>query len=144
LSPPSNEEVRKKMVQQLVNSNAQNQGDSFIRLLLKHPDQFHVHGDVTKAVLRAYYSFLWDASTVNDSSSVNSQLELQVLEGASNPKAFVEVHVENGKCLEDAVSVAPVLSLANLNLKANQSQNQRKQQLFVLYSDVVQAKRKVM
>ncbi|CEM23110.1 unnamed protein product [Vitrella brassicaformis CCMP3155] len=81
----------------------ENMGDSHLRLVLSHPEWYHIQStEVVKRVIRAFYTLLWD-----ESNPLSSTLLLEVLPGAPNPQAFVEV-VEGDQC--HRAKAAPLLA----------------------------------
>jgi hypothetical protein len=73
-------------------TEAENHGDSHIRLMLKQPDWFQLDSRLVPMVLRSFYSYLWQQN--EDTSSVlhrSPRLQLVVLRGEPSPQAFLEV-----------------------------------------------------
>jgi len=104
-SPP--EHVKKAgLLQRLV--EFENHGDSHIRLLLKQPEWFQLNKVLVPMVLRSFYSLLWQQHQDPSSPIFHApKLKLQVLNGESNPQAFLEV-VSEGLC--HGSGVAPLLT----------------------------------
>lgn len=84
-------------------ADVENQGDSHIRLLLKHPEWYHLNAALVPMVLRAFYSLLWDQVP---------HVTLLVMQGRSNPGAFVEIHT-NAQCENDGM--APMIDPQSLH-----------------------------
>lgn len=78
-----------------------NQGDSHFRLLLKRPDWYELHPELTPMVLKAFYTLLWQQNR-----ETPAKLQLRVLAGESDPQAFMEVSC-GGQCKQQAA--APML-----------------------------------
>jgi len=66
-------------------TEVENHGDSHIRLMLKQPEWFQLDERLVPMVLKSFYSRLW-----RDDASA-PRLQLRVLQGESNPQAFLEV-----------------------------------------------------
>lgn len=88
----------------------ENHGDSHIRLLLKQPEAYGLtqNSQLVPMVLKAYYNLLWEQNS-NPQSPLHAEpkLELVVLQGESNPSAFVEVSASE-VCQQDGL--APLLT----------------------------------
>eukprot|EP00397_Hematodinium_sp_SG-2012_P040464 GEMP01044345.1.p1 GENE.GEMP01044345.1~~GEMP01044345.1.p1 ORF type:complete len:351 (+),score=80.69 GEMP01044345.1:117-1169(+) len=88
-------------------TDAENQGDSHIRLLLKHPEWYHVDPQLVPMVVRAFYNLLWTRQAPH--------VSLLILQGNSNPSAFLEIST-NKKC--EAVGMAPIIDPRSLSGRA--------------------------
>merc|ERR1719160_2373742 len=70
----------------------ENQGDSHIRLMLKHPEWFQVSPQLVPMVLKSFYSLLWKQNQDPRSPLFHQdKLRLNVLSGTANPQAFLEI-----------------------------------------------------
>jgi len=92
-APP--EHVKENLLTHL--TEAENQGDSHIRLMLEHPEWYHLAPDLVPTVLRAFYGLLWNKEP---------HARLLLLQGESKPKAFIEVSA-NPQC--EKAGMAPLI-----------------------------------
>jgi hypothetical protein len=73
-------------------TEAENHGDSHIRLMLKSPDWFQLDERLVPMVLRSFYTSLWQQNEEENSPLHQSpRLQLVVLRGEPSPQAFLEV-----------------------------------------------------
>lgn len=89
-------------------TNVENQGDSHIRLMLKHPEWYQVSPQLVPMVLKSFYNLLWRQN--QDSSSPlyhQNKLRLNVLSGSANPQAFLEI-ASSDSCQKKGV--APMIT----------------------------------
>jgi len=86
----------------------ENQGDSHIRLMLKHPEWFQVNPNLVPMVLKSFYSLLWKQNQDARSPIFHqNKLRLNVLSGTTNPQAFLEIS-SSEQCQKKGV--APMLT----------------------------------
>jgi len=86
----------------------ENQGDSHIRLMLKHPEWFQVNPHLVPMVLKSFYSLLWKQNQDSRSPLFHQdKLRLNVLSGTANPQAFLEI-ASSEQCQKKGV--APMLT----------------------------------
>ncbi|KAL8435278.1 hypothetical protein Efla_002533 [Eimeria flavescens] len=93
--PPTQAEVSKALEQ------PRNVGDVHFRSMMKNPGWYHVEKGVSVAVMKAFFSLLWDAENPNQ-----PRMQLDVLPGRHGPQAFLEIATTED-C--EAAGVAPLL-----------------------------------
>lgn len=87
-TPPDH--AKASLLQKL--TEAENHGDSHMRLLLKKPGWFQLNQYLVPMAIKSFYHLLWLQNTDERSPLHKSpKLKLEVLVGQSDPKAFLEV-----------------------------------------------------
>eukprot|EP00386_Alphamonas_edax_P004565 GDKI01014416.1.p1 GENE.GDKI01014416.1~~GDKI01014416.1.p1 ORF type:complete len:379 (+),score=59.04 GDKI01014416.1:193-1329(+) len=89
-----------------VMNEPQNIGDTHLKLILQHPDWYHVaDNEVAKMLLKSFFTVLWDSK-----HPLRDRLMLDVLAATAHPKAFLEV-LTNEDC--EKADMAPMIKPRN-------------------------------
>ncbi len=94
LHPP--DDLRAELLDALMVPDAV--GCGHLRMMLEHPEEYRVRGELVRDFLRAFYLRLWDG---------DDRLVLDILEGVHVEQALVRVHVSPTETSRDAVVLMP-------------------------------------